>query len=172
MYASQVPPGMTASTDISLSWIRLTVRSTSRASVITSHNPKWLPLHLQCSTLPNNMKYIVPNGVNKRPAWEITNLITCLLLLISMLWHRQAIFESKGEKLSSSVECRVRTGSLKTPIRQQTECLLTNRLSYRGSSLKRELNSPSLWWVSIRTTWRHCRLVFAPGSGDIHVCCC
>ena len=32
-----------------------------------------------------------------------------LLLLISMLWHRQAIFESKGDKLSSSVECRIRT---------------------------------------------------------------
>ena len=26
-----------------------------------------------------------------------------------MLWHRQAIFESKGDKLSSSVECRIRT---------------------------------------------------------------
>ena len=32
-----------------------------------------------------------------------------LLLLISMLWHRQAIFESKGDKLSSSAECRIRT---------------------------------------------------------------
>ena len=150
---------------------------------------------------------------------------TCLLLLISMLWHRQAIFESKGDKLSSSAECRIRTQGLRhlfasrlnacwqtdwaiedqaknlnstarpydqqafspldltaswlshlalvvymfvvvnfdalaqasdirierrqvvflcwmqdsnprsqTPIRQQTECLLTNRLSYRGSS--------------------------------------
>ena len=29
---------------------------------------------------------------------------TCLLLLISMLWHRQVIFESKGDKLSSSAE--------------------------------------------------------------------
>ena len=29
---------------------------------------------------------------------------TYLLLLISMLWHRQAIFESKGDKLSSSAE--------------------------------------------------------------------
>ena len=38
LYASQVPPGMTASTDISSSWSRLTVRSTSRSSVITSHN--------------------------------------------------------------------------------------------------------------------------------------
>ena len=34
---------------------------------------------------------------------------TCLLLLISMLWHRQAIFESKGDKLSSSAECRIWT---------------------------------------------------------------
>ena len=34
---------------------------------------------------------------------------TYLLLLISMLWHRQAIFESKGYKLSSSAECRIRT---------------------------------------------------------------
>ena len=38
---------------------------------------------------------------------------TCLLLLISMLWHRQAIFESKGDKLSSSAECRIRTQGLK-----------------------------------------------------------
>ena len=34
---------------------------------------------------------------------------TCSLLLISMLWHRQAIFESKGDKLSSSAEGRIRT---------------------------------------------------------------
>ena len=32
-----------------------------------------------------------------------------LLLIISMLWHRQAIFESKGDKLSSSAEGRIRT---------------------------------------------------------------
>ena len=31
------------------------------------------------------------------------------LLLISMLWHRQAIFKSKGDKLCSSAECRIRT---------------------------------------------------------------
>ena len=37
----------------------------------------------------------------------------CLLLLISMLWHRQAIFESKGDKLSSSAECRIRTQGLR-----------------------------------------------------------
>ena len=32
---------------------------------------------------------------------------TCWLLLISMLRHRQAIFVSKGDKLSSSAECRI-----------------------------------------------------------------
>ena len=30
-------------------------------------------------------------------------------MLISMLWHRQAIFKSKGDKLCSSAECRIRT---------------------------------------------------------------
>ena len=38
---------------------------------------------------------------------------TCLLLLISNLWHKQAIFESKGDKLSSSAECRIRTQGLR-----------------------------------------------------------
>ena len=30
---------------------------------------------------------------------------TCFLLLIFMLWHRQAIIESKADELSSSVQC-------------------------------------------------------------------
>ena len=34
---------------------------------------------------------------------------TYLLLLISMLWHGQAIFKSKGNKLCSSAECRIWT---------------------------------------------------------------
>ena len=34
---------------------------------------------------------------------------TYLLLFISMLWHRQAIFKSKGDKLYSSAECRIWT---------------------------------------------------------------
>ena len=34
---------------------------------------------------------------------------TYLLLLISMLWHRQAIFKSKGDKLCSSAESRIWT---------------------------------------------------------------
>ena len=34
---------------------------------------------------------------------------TYLLLLNSMLWHRQTIFKSKGDKLRSSAECRIWT---------------------------------------------------------------
>ena len=34
---------------------------------------------------------------------------TCLLLLILMLWHRQAIFELEGEELSSSTELQDHT---------------------------------------------------------------
>ena len=46
-----------------------------------------------------------------------------LLLLISMLWLRQAIFESKGDKLSSSAECRIWTQGL----RPQIACRLDAR---------------------------------------------
>ena len=144
----------------------------------------------------------------------------CLLLLISMFWHRQAIFKSKGDKLCSSAECRIWThwqtdwaiedqaknlNSTARPYDQRAFspldptavwhwhlalaiymfvvvhfdvlaqasdiCLLTNRLSYRGSSKKLELDSPSLWSASIQPTWPHCQLTFAPGSGDIHICC-
>ena len=34
---------------------------------------------------------------------------TCLLLLISMLWHRQAIFKWNWDKLCSSAKCRIWT---------------------------------------------------------------
>ena len=60
--------------------------------------------------------------------------IYMFVLLISMLWHRQAIFESKENWLSSSTECRIRTWKSHTYICQHTECPFTNRLSYRGSS--------------------------------------
>ena len=44
-----------------------------------------------------------------------------------------------------------------TPNRQQTQCPLTNRLSYRGSSKKLELDSSSLWSASIQPTRPHSR---------------
>ena len=96
---------------------------------------------------------------------------TCLLLLMSMLWHRQAIFESKGDKLSSSAECRIRTQGLRH--------LFASRLNAHWQTdwaiedqAKLELDRPSLWLASIQPTRPHCQLAFAPGSGDIHVCCC
>ena len=50
--------------------------------------------------------FYIPRPTN---ACMHTCIHTYLLLLISMLWHRQAIFESKRDKLSSSGECRIRT---------------------------------------------------------------
>ena len=190
---------------------------------------------------------------------------TYLLLLISMLWHRQAIFESKWDKLSSSAECRIRTqgfsetqssadwmpadkptelsriklknlNSTARPYDQQAfsppdptaiwhshlalaiyifvvvnfdalaqasdfrierrqvvflcrmqdsnpgvlwnpifsrlnACWLTD-WAIEDQAKKLELDSPSLWSASIQPTWPHCHLAFAPGSGDIHICCC
>ena len=82
---------------------------------------------------------------------------TYLLLLISMLWHRQAIFESKGDKFSSSAECRIRTQRVSEtqfpadwmPADEPTEL---SRIKQ-----KLEFDSPSLWSASIRLTWPHCR---------------
>ena len=50
--------------------------------------------------------HLTPLSVDFR-TWLWRN--TYLLLLISMLWHRQAIFKSKGDKLCSSAECKIWT---------------------------------------------------------------
>ena len=50
----------------------------------------------------------LPMGFRSWP-WQYT----CLLLLISMLWHRQAIFERKADKMSSCAECRIQTQGLR-----------------------------------------------------------
>ena len=45
-----------------------------------------------------------------------------------MLWHKQAIFESKGDKLPSSAECRIRTQGLRHQIAsRQNARLQTDR---------------------------------------------
>ena len=50
--------------------------------------------------------HLTPQSVDFRTwLWEYTYL----LLLISMLWHRQAIFKSKRDKLCTSAECRIWT---------------------------------------------------------------
>ena len=58
---------------------------------------------------------------------------TCLFLIL-VLWHKQAIFESKGNKLPSCNKTRIRTEVPVNPTVQQTECSRSNSLSYRGSS--------------------------------------
>ena len=97
---------------------------------------------------------------------------TCLLFLISMLWYRQAIFESKGDKLSSSTECRIRTQGLRHLFASRLNACWQTDWAIENQAKKLELDSTSLWSTSIRPTRTHCQLDFAPGSSDIHVCCC
>ena len=96
----------------------------------------------------------------------------CLLLLIWMLWDRQVIFESKGDKLFSSDECRIRTQGLRHLFASRLNACWQKDWAIEDQAKKLELNSPSLWSASIQPTWPHCHLALAPGSGDIHVCCC
>ena len=55
--------------------------------------------------------------------------VSCFLLLILMLWHRQVIFKSKAEKQTSCLpllNAVFRPWTSETPDCQQTECPLTN----------------------------------------------
>ena len=80
---------------------------------------------------------------------------TCLLL-ISMLWHRQAIFESKGDKLSSSAECRIRTHQgLRHQIASRLNARWQTGWAIEDQAKKLELNSPSLRSASIQPTRPH-----------------
>ena len=97
---------------------------------------------------------------------------TCLLLLISMLWHRQAIFESKGDKLFTSAECRIQTQGLRHLFASRVNACWQTDWAIEDQAKKLELDSPSLWSASIQPTWPHCHLAFAPGSGELHICCC
>ena len=63
---------------------------------------------------PTSTTFKITISLSAKPntsAWYMPKYFASryLLLLISMLWHRQAIFESKGDKLSSSAEGRIRT---------------------------------------------------------------
>ena len=67
---------------------------------------------------------------------------TYLLLLISMLWHRQAIFKSKGDKLCSSAECRIWTRGPRHQIasrlnaRWQTDWAIEDQAKYLNSTAR------------------------------------
>ena len=97
---------------------------------------------------------------------------TYLLSLISMLWHMQAIFKSKGDKLCSSAECRIWTQGPRHQIASRLNVRWQTDWAIEDQAKKLELDSSSLWSASIQPTWPHCQLTFAPGSGDIHICCC
>ena len=113
--------------------------------------------------------HLVPLSVDFRTwLWRYT----CLLLLISMLWHRQAIFKSKGDKLCSSAESRIWTRYPRHQFASRLNARWQTDWAIEDQANKLELDSPSLWSASIQPTWYHCQLTFAPGSGDIHVCCC
>ena len=95
------------------------------------------------------------------------------LLLISMLWHRRAILESKGDKLSSSAESRIPTHQgLRHQIASRLNAYWQTDWAIEDQAIKLELDSPSLWSASIQPTSPHIRLAIAPNSGNIHVCCC
>ena len=67
---------------------------------------------------------------------------TYLLLLISLLWHRQAIFKSKGDKLCSSAECRIWTRGPRHQIanrlnaRRQTDWALKDQAKNLNSTAR------------------------------------
>ena len=86
-----------------------------------------------------------------------------------MLWHRQAIFESKGDKVSSSAEGRIQTRQgLRHQIASKLNARWQTDWAIEDQAKKLELDSPCLWSASIQPTRPHSRLAFAPGSGDIH----
>ena len=97
---------------------------------------------------------------------------TYLLLLISMLWHRQELYKSKGDKLGSSAECRIWTRGLRHQIASRLNARWQTDWAIEDQAKNLELDSPSLWSASIQPTWPHFQLTFAPGSGDIHICYC
>ena len=94
---------------------------------------------------------------------------TCLFLLISMLCHRQTIFESRGDKLSSSAECRIRTQVLRHLLVSRLNACWQTDWAIEDQAKRLVLGSPTLWSGSIQPTRPHCQLAFAPGSGDVHV---
>ena len=96
---------------------------------------------------------------------------TCLLLLNLMLLHRQAIFKSIGDKLFSSAECRIWTRVFGTEC--PADWMPTDKPTELSRiKLKTWTQQPAPMISENSTHSPHCHLAFAPGSGDIHVCCC
>ena len=83
-------------------------------------------------------------------------IIAYLLLSISMLWHRQAIFKSNGDKLCSSGECRIWTRGPRHQIASRLNARWQTDWAIEDQA-KLELDNPSLWSASIQPTWPHCQ---------------
>ena len=68
-------------------------------------------------------------------------------------WHGQAIFQSKRDRLSSSVECRIRTLEV-WDTKSPADWMLTHKPRIKQKLLrikqKLKLDSPSIWWTSIQ----------------------
>ena len=105
---------------------------------------------------------------------------SCLLLLISILLHRQPIFESIW-----AIENQVKNLNLTacpygewafSPLDFTAVWLLHLALAIYmfvvNFDALAQASDPSLWSASIQPTWPYCNLAFAPGSGDTHICCC
>ena len=141
----------------------LTNRLSYRGSSLKSWTRQPVPM------ISEHSAHLTPLSVDFRTwLWRYTYL----LLLISMLWHRQALFKSKGDKLCSSPEWRIWTRGLRHQIASRLNACWQTDWAIEDHAKNLELDSPSLWSASIQPTWPHCQLTFAPGSGDIHICCC
>ena len=81
-----------------------------------------------------------------------TCTLICLLLLISMLWHRQTILKLKGDKLSSSAECRICTRGPRHQIASRLIARWQTDWAIEDQAIKLDLDSPSLWSARIQPT--------------------
>ena len=96
-------------------------------------------------------------------------IYTYLLLLISMLWHRQAIFKSKGDKLCSSAECRIWTRdprhqfASRLNARWQTDWVTEDQANTWTRQPVPMISEHSAHLAPLSVTYIHTY---------IHVCCC
>ena len=113
--------------------------------------------------------------IHMRGQWHINRDRTykvVMFVVVNLDALAQASDFSKGDKLSSSVEYKLRNQGLWNWISTRLNARWQTSNWAIEDVAKNELNNPSLWSASIQPTRPLCRLPFTPGSGDIHVCCC
>ena len=117
------------------------------------NSPQYLQMAIQCFVvLPNKWTtQTMTLSVRTKYAIMLFSLssATYLLLLISMLWHRQAIFESKGDKLSSSAESRIRTQGV-SETQSSADWMPADKPTELSRIKQKNLNSTArpydIWW--------------------------